>query len=240
MDEELSPYVKAYKAWTIRTIISAYFRAKNMFENMTREETNGQELSFEKIKKLSDILFGTKENLYLIFKRIIDPEKKLFEKSAKAIPNQTELDFMNNVGLLFHKAMVARELKYVLDHYLHNSKDYRDTKSSLDSYWERMRELFASGKKLAKTVLEENSNNMEVLSYIVENDRYVEEAIGENINFLLESIEGKNKTDNAYLRVGEYCLESGWTERARKSLGEALRINPNNYKAKKLLKHKIF
>lgn len=239
MEEELSPYVKAYKAWTIRTVISAYFKAKNIFDDMTREQLNGQELSFEKIKKLSDILYGAKENLHLIFKRIIDPEKMLFEKMAKSTPNKTELEFINNVGLLFHKAMVTRELKYVLDHYLHNSKDYRDTKASLDVYWGRMNELFFIGTKLAKTVLEENSDSIEVLSYIVENDKYIEEAVGENVDSLLERIEGEKGLDNAYLRVGEYCIESGWTERARKSLGEAVRINPDNYKAKELLKQKL-
>ena len=239
MAEKTSPFVKANKAWFIRKVISDYFRAKNMFDDMAREATNGRELSFEKMKKLSDILYNTKENLYLIFRRIVDPDKKTFEKALKAIPNQNEMDFMNNIGLLFHKAMVGRELKYVLDHYAINSNDYLDTKSSLDMYWERMNELFTAGTKLAKTVLIENSNYIEVLSYIVENDKYIEEAIGENVKSLLELIEGKNNLDNAYLKVGEYCIESGWYDRARKSLGEAVRINPDNYKAKELLKQKI-
>ena len=56
---------------------------------------------------------------------------------------------------------------------------------------------------------------------------------------MLEIIEGKNNLDNAYLKVGEYCLESGWKERAKKSLGEAVRINPDNYKARELLKQKL-
>jgi hypothetical protein len=239
MPEKTSPFVRENKPWFIRKIISDYFRAKNMFENMNRELGDGREPNFDKLKKLSDILFKTKEDLYLIFRKLINPDKHTFEKIPKAIPNENEIEFMNNVGLLFHKTMVARELQYVLDHYAINSQDYNDTKHSLETYWERMDELFKIGTELAKLVLIKNSESIEVLAYLVEHKKYVEDALGEDIKNILEIIEGKDNIDLAYYKVGCYCLESGWQDRAKKNLGEAIKINPENRYAQTLMKQVV-
>lgn len=235
MARKPSPFVQANKPWIIRKALSDYLRAKNMFDNMDREISTGRDISFDYLKKLSDTLFTIKEDLYLIFKRIIDPLERKFERAAKITPNDNEIEFINNVGLLFHKAMVARELKYVMEYYSTDSKDYIHTKESLETYWIRIRELFEDGIEMIKHLFVEYSKNVIVLYFLLEKERYVTEVLGESLDMLLQRMVAKDQFDDAYVRVGKYCLESGWRDRAKKFLGEALKINPENVEARKLL-----
>ncbi len=235
MAKKPSPFVLSNRPWIIRKVISDFLRAKNMFDNMDREILNGRDISFDYLKKLSDILFTVKEDLYLIFKRITDPLSRKFEKAAKITPKDTEIEFINNIGLLFHKAMVARELKYVMEYYSTDSEDYKHTKDSLDTYWIRMRKLFNDGIEMIKHLLVEYSKNIIVLDFLLEKERYITEVLDESLDTLLRRIEAKEQFDDAYVRVAKYCLESGWSDRAKKFLGEALKINPENAEASKLL-----
>lgn len=228
MGVKLSPFVAWNKPWLVRKILSDYFKAKKLFDKMNHS------MEFERIRQLSDILYNIKENLYLIYRRISDPQKRTFERTPKAIPNQHEQDFMNNVGLLFHKTMVARELKYVLDHYAIDSHDYQETRKSLDIYRQRIDELFRAGKSLARQVLIDNCDCIEVLTYVVEHGRAIEKAIGVKFGSLLEEIKLRQKLTDPYFQVGEYCLQSGWPDRAKKHLTKSLQLNPQNENAKKL------
>jgi hypothetical protein len=235
MNEKISPFVKANKPWIIRKVLAEYLRAKNMFGNIDRESNNGRITSYENLKKLSELLFIIKEDLHLLFKRIIDPLKGKFDNTQKFIPNQDETEFVNNVGLLYHKAMAAREVKYVMEHYSTDSEDYAESKASLDSYLRRMRTLLDDGIRLMKKILIDYSTNVVVMSYLLENDHYIEESLNENAQQLWGQIVGKDGVDEAYVRVSEYLLESGWKDRARKILSDAIKLNPENEQARELL-----
>lgn len=235
MNEKISPFVQANKPWIIRKSLADYLRAKNMFSNMDRLAASDQLMTFEDLKKLSDTLFTIKENFHLIFKRLVDPQKNRFEVADKYTPTQDELAFINNVGLLFHKAMAAREVKYVMEIYSVQHEDYAQSKDSLEIYCKKMRILFFDGTDIIKRLLVEYTDNIIVLSYLLENSRYVREALGENVKSILKRILIDPKIERAYIRVAEFLIESGWAERARRMLGEAVKINPNNEKAKKLL-----
>jgi len=235
MTEKVSPFVESNRPWIIRKTVADYLRARNIFVNMEREINSEHFVSFEQLKKLTEILFTLKENLHLIYKRLIDPKTNSFEKAEKYTPNKEEIEFSNNIGLLFHKTMAARELKYVMEHYSTDSDDYALSRESLDSYLQKIRQLFNDGIDLIKKLLFDYCNNVIVLSYLLENDRYVEECLNESTNQLLARMFGKDAVDDAYVRVGQYCLESGWQDRARRSFGEALKINPKNAEAKKYL-----
>ena len=235
MNEKISSFVKANKPWIIRKVLADYLRAKNMFSNIDRESNHGRIVSFESLKKLSELFFDIKEDLHLVFKRIVDPLTGQFEKALKYTPNRDETEFVNNVGLLFHKAMVAREVKYVMEHYGSDSEDYSESKAALDNYLRRIRTLFEEGILLIKKLLVEYANNVVVLSYLLENDHYLEETLGEDIQQLCQQIVGVNQVDAAYIRVGMYCIESGWRDRARKILSDAIKLNPHNKEARKLL-----
>ncbi len=235
MNEKISPFVQANKPWIIRKVLADYLRAKNMFSNIDRESNHGRTVNFDGLKKLSELLFAIKEDLHLIFRRIVDPLTGQFEKAQKYTPNRDETEFVNNVGLLFHKAMMAREVKYVMEHYATESEDYSESKAALDNYLRRIRGLFEEGILLIKKLLVEYANNVVVLSYLLENDHYLEETLGEDIQKLCQQIVGADQVDAAYIRVGRYCIESGWRDRARKILSDAIKLNPHNKEARRLL-----
>ena len=235
MINKISPFVASNKDWIIRNSIAGYLRAKNMFSNYHREWQAGRIISFEDLKKLSEILESVKDELHLIFNRLIDPKTRKFEKAKKLTPCEGELCFINNVGLLFHKAMVIRELKYVMEHYEEESEEYVETLSSFEKYIEKIDELFHKGISLLKDLLLYHANNLQVLTFFVENDRYVEDAFNEPIEELLTHALDNGEADSAYVRVGRYFIESGWQDRARKWFQEAIRINPNNSEAKDML-----
>ena len=235
MEEKISPFVETHKPWIIRKAIADYLRAKNMFANMDRERSSKHKVIFENLKKLTDLTYNIKEDLHLIFKRLIDPKNRIFEESDKYTPNQHETEFINNVGLLFHKLMVARELHYVMEHYAVDSEDFQESFESFEAYWQRILSLFKDGIDLIKLMLKGYSNNIVIMSYLIENDHYVQESFGEKTMTLLERIFGKDKLDQTYVYVGEYCIKSGWEDRARKVLGDALKLNPHNEQANRLM-----
>lgn len=235
MINNISPFVASNKDWIIRNSIAGYLRAKNMFNNYYRELQSGRTISFEDLKKLTEILKGVKDELHLIFNQLIDPKTRTFEKATKLIPNEDELLFINNVGVLFHKAMVVRELKYVMEHYQQESEEYVDTSDSFETYIVKIDKLFQKGINTIKDLLIYHADNVQILTFFVENDRYVEDAFNEPITSLLEYALGNGDADTAYVRVGKYFVESGWHDRARKWLQEAIRINPDNNEAQNML-----
>ena len=235
MNNEISPFVAANKLWVLRKVLADYFYAKNLFTKLSLEFHSGQEVSFEKMKKFSELLYTAKEDLHLIFKRLKDPQKGEFESSSKYTPNADEIEFMNNVGLLFHKATVARELKYMHEYYKTDSDDYVQIKNLLENYVEKMDRLFVDGIELVKRLLKDYKDNLVVLLYLVENEKYVMSALGESLESLLERNEGNKNIDKKLVRLGKYCLQSGWPDRAYSIFRRALVFNKMNREAQKYL-----
>ncbi len=235
MSEEVSSFVIANKSWVIRKVLADYFYAKNLFTKLSHDFHGGKEISFDKVKKFSELLYTAKEDLHLIFKRLKDPQKSRFENSSKFTPNADEIDFMNNVGLLFHKATVTRELKYMMEFYTTDSDDYLQIKSLLSNYVEKMETLFEDGIELVKHLLKDYKENLVVILYLVENEKYVMSALGENLKSLLERIEGNKNIDKKLVKVGKYCLQSGWPDRAYSIFSKALSFNNKNSEAQKYL-----
>jgi len=235
MKPKVSPFVQANKAWIIRKSFANYLRAKNMFHNMDREAHSRSLVQFEDLKRLSDILFAIKEDLHLVFERVIQTETDNAVISKKYLPNQDEMNLINNVGLLFHKAIAARELVYVMEFYSIKNDDYEENKEFLDTYLFKMRQLFKDGINLLKSILKIYSRDNVILTYLLENAHYVKKSMGLSVFQLLELVRGKDQIDPSFVQVARYCLESGWPERARRILTEALKLNPQNMEAIKLL-----
>jgi hypothetical protein len=235
MNEKISPFVQANKAWIVRKTIAGYFRAKNMFDNMDRDAHSHSLVKYDDVKRLSEILFAIKEDLHLIFKRAVKSRKERLREKNKYAPNQDEIDLMNNVGLLYHKAMAARELVYVMEHYMIKTDEYEENREYLSTYLKKMRQLFSEGIKLLHVLLAVYIENDVILAYLVENDHYVKKSMGVGVVQLLELMIGKTRIDQAYFQVCSYCIHSGWPERAKKTLMDMLKMNPHNTEAKKML-----
>ncbi len=228
-------YIANNRKWMIRHIIADYVRAKNMFSNTFREFQAGRPITFEHLRKLSELLFEIKENLHLVFKRPIDPQTMRFEEGDKLTPNRREIEFINNVGLLFHKTLVARELKYVMDHYTIDSTDYVNSNISLGSYFEKIQGFFSYGAEKIKELLQDYSDNEPLLHFILENERYVQDSLNESVAELMHKAFGQAPQAHMYLLVGRYCLASGWNDRAKKYLAEAVRLDSTLTEARNLL-----
>ena len=235
MTEKTSPFVKSIRPWIIRKAVSDYCRAFNMITNMDREKQANHLVLFENVKKLTDCLWDIKGGLYLIFKRVSNTSKEIFDDGTKFMPDQYEIEFMNNVGLLFHKTMIVRELEYVSEHYAENLEGHSETQISFDLYWKQMKVLFNEGIGLIKKMLENYRDNILIVTFLVENSRYVEDIFGEPVENILKSVYKDEKISDAYLDVANFCIESGWNDRAKRVLGDAIRNDPENSKIKELL-----
>ncbi len=234
MAEDMNPFLAMNKQWMIKKILVTYFRSKNMFVNIDRERQAGTMVSFHKLLKLSEVLFIIKEDMHLLFKRAAATRAESRLDSERLLPDEKEIELINNVGLLFHKAMVARELAYVVEQYSDTATDTINNQSSLDSYLVKMRHLFEEGMALIRQLFKNYKDNVVLLHYLIKNEHYVRYVMGEELDLLFHEMHG-GQTDRGYLQAAEFCLNSGWIESGKKCLQEALRVNPLNETARAML-----
>ena len=116
-------YLAAIKPWKIRNMVEGYLAAWQIFHKQQRSKsTERHALSFEALNKISDILYEVKEDHHLLFRR---PDRALQRhEQHKLVPTYSETTFIDHVGLLFHKAMVAKELRYILERYAHDERNW--------------------------------------------------------------------------------------------------------------------
>ncbi len=218
----VSHYVASIKNWMIRSLIERYLKAREVFLSYLTDFRNGTSIPFENIMQLSDQLFSIKEDNYLIFRRVLDPRTMLFEDAPKLTPTDAEVRFMNNVGLIFHKVMVARELKYVMEHYQADSEDFEESLTSLGYYLDRIDRLFREGLEIIREMIENYADNTVLLVYFLENREYIEKTFGMPLGeFLAPMIRGP-KEHEAYRRAIEYYVDSGRPEAARRMWEKAV------------------
>ncbi|MBN1465037.1 hypothetical protein JXA02_04700 [candidate division KSB1 bacterium] len=235
MAEKISNYVKAHKSWAVKNVLFNYFAAITLNADIHQRYNGKLDVSFENFRDLSDILFKAKEELHLIYKRLHDPRRNYFEQADKYTPNDDEMNFITNVGLLFHKAMVARELQYMLEYYgAEEHEDYHELKVSLDDYVQRIAKLFEKGVTLLPRFLRNFQDDVIVLSYFLENSQETEAALGTKLERIFASFNGNGVSP--YVKVGRYFIDSGWTKRAKKVLADGLQKDPNNSEIGDLLR----
>lgn len=232
---KISPYIAGIKDRKIRQIISRYLDAYGSFKDYNKSFHEGVIMSFSNLRKVQDILWDIKEDFHLIYKRILNPRKKIFEQVSKFTPSESEIKVMNNVGLLFHKVMVARELKYVLDYYEEDSSSYQETRASLERNLDRINSLFDQGIKLFVQILENYQNNIQLITYILENKEKCESLLNKSTRELLEILSRGRDIEDIYMDAVHYYQNSGWTDKAEEVLRELLKINPSHEKAALML-----
>lgn len=229
-----SPYIENIKDWKIREMAVGYLQAKASFEKYNKP-TNI--ISFKILKEICDTLYDVKENHHLIFKKIIDPKKGKFETANKFTPNEADINFMNNVGLLFHKVMVARELKYILDYYEEDTTGYQETKASLERNLQRIAMLFHQGNDVLQAMLESHKNNIYLITYFLENQEFCKKQFKLDINSLLSMLTDEDGLEKAYLNAAQFYASSGWNDKVKNMCKKSLQLNPQNEEAKQLLKN---
>ncbi|MFQ5627604.1 MAG: hypothetical protein ACE5I1_02495 [bacterium] len=187
---------------------------------------------FKDLDELCDVLFEIKEDHHLIFKRVVGPEKIKDEDKHKINPAQQEINFIANVGRLFHKMLVARELKYLHSHYDPLNNGDSDGASELEMQLKQIDNLFAEGVKVMVDLMQLHSANVLLLALLVENMNTMRRSIGIKGTDLLRKITGQNNPEATYFLTGKYYMEGGWYTRAEKLFRKILKTNPKHSAAR--------
>ncbi len=234
-DVKVKPYLSRIKNWKIRNMVMLYLEAREKFKAYKRMLRKGIFISFEKMIEICEILYEIKEDHHLLFKRHIALKKNKFEKTHKFMPDAIETEFMNNIGLLFHKVMATRELKYVMEHYVEESETFKNTQESLQYHLNRIDILFDEGIEILKSLIGHYSDNILLLTLLLEDPIRTKKHFGKNIYEILEQFVDGKGLDEVYYSVGSFYLTNGWTDKAIKMFEEAFKRNPKHSNARKEL-----
>ncbi|RPH97285.1 MAG: hypothetical protein EHM72_13750 [Calditrichaeota bacterium] len=237
MDNHVSPFIKKSKSWIIKSVIGNYFTAFQLFEKIStayKEEKPEIGSIYLQLKTLTELLYAAKESLHLIYKRRDIRKAEIEQDVQKFDPTPVETQFIHNIGLLFHKATVARELQYMLEFYeVERDEEHVELQDSLDDYMHRLIKLFQNGHVIIREFLKIFENDAVILSYFFENQPEIERIFGENIGAILNHID--DLATRGYVHVAEYFIESGWRAKAKDLLTKALELLPGNDYIKQLM-----
>ena len=145
------------------------------------------------------------------------------------------MEFMNNIGLLFHKVMVTRELKYLLEHYVEESDAFQQTGENLQYHLKKIDSLFDEGIEILKSLVLQYKDNTLLLSLLLDDPERTKRHFGKNASDLIEQFVDGKGLHEVYFSVGRYYAENGWNEKAEKMFEETLKRNPKHRLAKKEL-----
>ncbi len=226
-------YLAAIKPWKIRNMVEGYLAAWQIFHKHHRTKSAERyALSFETLNKISATLYDVKEDHHLLFRR---PERALQRhEQHKLVPTYSETTLIDHVGLLFHKAMVAKELRYILERYAHDERNWALHFKELQENLERMETLFMEGLELVGSLVRNDAENVLLLAYLIEHRRTVAKCFGIRPNEVVTKLVVKTKQAHVYYSVAQYYYESGWYERAKEVLRKALDKNKNDAATLKL------
>ncbi|NOZ61813.1 MAG: tetratricopeptide repeat protein [Calditrichaeota bacterium] len=233
-NETVSPYIHKVKDWKIRQIFWGYFAAMYLFVS-NYDQKKGKFPTFSTLRKICDLLYDAKENFHLIFKRVLNPKKKIFEQADKLTPDSLELMLMNNIGILFHRVMVARELRYIIDHYSGDSDEYKEAKTSLEMNLGKLNKMFVTGMEITLKILHKYKNNVLLLIYFLEHRTMLKKLFKKQYSKIMEILTQDRSMNDIYLECAKYYLENGWYKQAQTILKSVLRKKPESEEAADLL-----
>ncbi len=214
-------YLAAIKPWKIRNMVEGYLAAWQIFHKHHRTKSTERHVpSYETLNKISEILYSVKEDHHLLFRRSerISPR----HEQHKLAPSYSETTFSDHVGLLFHKTMVAKELRYILERYAHDERNWTAHFNELQNNLERTETLFMEGLELVASLVRNDSDNVLLLAYLIEHRRTVAKCFGIRPGEVLQKLVAKNKQPQVYCSVAQYYYERGWYERAKETVRKAL------------------
>lgn len=235
-ENDVKPYLKRAKNWKIRNMVMLYLEAREKFRHYQRSSKRGDMLSFDKLREICDILFEIKEEHHLVYKKLVDPQKNKFEKGHKFMPDQVETEFMNNIGLLFHKVMVARELKYVMEHYMEKSDTFQKNEESLQTHLNKIGALFDEGIEILTALIKQNRDNILLLTLLLEDAAHTKKHFGKNAGEIIEQFGRGKGLGEVYYSVGKYYVDCGWTDKAKKMFKAAVHEDAAHKRARASLR----
>ncbi len=226
-------YLAAAKSWKIRNMIAGYVRARLTFQQHWRPKGSDHHLpSFEALQKICENLQNVKDDHHLIYRRADSVDGR--NGRHKLVPGSSETAFINHVGLLFHKAMVGKELRYILEHYAHDQGNWNMHFEELQTNLARIEKLFEQDKEAIAGFIRSQSDNVLVLAFLLENQRAAAKCFGIRPTEVLAFLAATGEQQGAYYRVAQYYYESGWYERAHEAAHKAVQKNSADENARQL------
>ena len=226
-------YLASIKDWKIRNMIAGYIEARMLFKSFRLDAKNKRLIPVDDLRRIGDILEEAREHHHLLFH---EPEDKNgYRGVAKLQPGVAERDFLSNVGLLFHRVLVARELRYVVEHYPSAEAGPDTSFDSLKENLENIDRLFDEGVQCVINLIQAHRDNALLITYLIEDSFRMSRVLQVNGDDLLSKMTEMPTSEKAYMMAARYYLESGWYDKSTDMLKRALKLNPENAEARQLL-----
>ncbi len=214
-------YLAAAKSWKIRNMIEGYMQARLSFQQHWRPKAADHHVpSFEVFKKICAILQQVKDDHHLIYRRPDSANGR--HERHKLVPGYGETAFINHVGLLFHKAMVSKELRYILERYAHDERNWQMHFQELQTNLERIEKLLQQDQEAIANFIRSQSDNVLVLAFLLENQRTAAKCFGIRPTEVLSFFVNKLEANQVYYLTAQYYYESGWYDRAHEVAQKAV------------------
>lgn len=232
-NDYVSEYLLNIKDWMVRKMVAGYIDTCEHFRKVYAKARPKTAFPFQDLDHICSQLYEIKEDHHLVFKRILGrPEVIRKEDRHKIDPAQPEINFIANVGRLFHKTLVARELKYLQKHYDPLQNGASDATEELEFQLAQIESLFREGVSILLEFMQLHSANVLLLALIVEQGNSLKKSIGMSSTELLHKITGQTTPEASYYLIGKYYLDSGWYDRAEKMFKQVLKSNPKHVRAR--------
>jgi len=230
-DPAVKPYLVRIKDWKVKNMVQNYLEARTLFKRCQRKLRKGNSISFAEMKDIGDILYEVKEDHHLLYTRAPDSSRRKYNHVQKFKPSRTEIDFMNNVGLLFHKILVVRELKYVMEHYVEESDTFQRNEDSLRQNLTKIDELFDEGIDVLKSFILDHADNILLLTLLLDDPEHTKKHFGQSTAQIVEQFGNGGGLAEIYYHAGKYYVTCGRPDSAKRMFKSALRKNPQHKKS---------
>ncbi|MGH7491335.1 MAG: hypothetical protein ACREOO_02960 [bacterium] len=237
-------YLAAAKSWKVRNMIAGYVLARLTFQQHWRPKASDHHVPpFEVFEKVCDILQQVKDDHHLIYRRAeASNGRNGRNERHKLVPGYAEAAFINHVGLLFHKVMVGKELRYILEHYAHDERNWQGHFQELQLNLAGLEKLFEQNQEALVNFVRSHSENVLVLAFLLEEQRAVAKCFGIRPAEVLSLFVNNMEANQVHYLVALYHYESGWYERAHEMVQKAVHKNSGDGRLQHLLQqveHKI-
>ncbi|MBC7188527.1 MAG: hypothetical protein H5U38_16000 [Calditrichaeota bacterium] len=221
---QVSAYVVTIRPWRIARAVRQYLKTSDRFATLFEGFIRELGVAAEELRVVRAMLQEVHHDLRLVFRRPEDIAAGKFQEVGKFTPQGPELRFLVNVELLCHKMMVVEEYRCGIGYY-HDDQEGRQTvQETLSTNLVNIKGLFDEGRELLLELIAAYADNVPLLAWIIEEPDEVALGLGMPAERLLARILGPEGVADAYRKVGEYYLESGWGERAAQVLAAGARL----------------
>jgi hypothetical protein len=229
----LKNYLTTIKDWKIRNMVHGYIEARMLFKSFRLDAKSKRIIPSEELHKICDILFDVKQIYQLLYRLPDDPPAS--RGVAKIPPKAPETEFFNNLGLLFHKVLMTRELRYINENYPTAQTAQQNGFDTVKESLEQIDKLFDDGVQCVMNLIQAHRENPLLIAYLFEDSYRIGKVLGTDCDALLMGMTEKPTTELACMMTARYYIESGWYEKASEMLKRALKVNPANDFVKQLL-----